>query len=63
MLQCHIASKRARGYVNPLIYECIKNQWSWLPGLPYGHFSLVTVFDRKQLLAIEGSVNNKLLEY
>ena len=46
------------GYVNPLIYECKKDQWSWLPSLPYAHFSLVTVPDRKQLLAIGGSVNN-----
>ena len=46
------------GYVNPLVYECKKDQWSWLPSLPYAHFSLVTVPDRKQLLAIGGSVNN-----
>ena len=46
------------GCVNPLIYEYNKDQWSWLPSLPYAHFSLVTVPDRKQLLAIGGVVNN-----
>ena len=33
-------------------------QCSTLPALPYGNFSLVTVPDRKQLLAIEGLANN-----
>ena len=42
------------GYVTPLMYESNKDQWSWLPKLPYFHFSLVTVPDRKQLLAIGG---------
>ena len=46
------------GYVNPLMYECNKDQWSLLPELPYAYFSLVTVSDRKQLLAIGGIVNN-----
>ena len=33
-------------------------QWSWLPILPYFHCNLVTVSDRKQLLAIGGMVKN-----
>ena len=46
------------GYVTPLMYESSKDQWSWLPNLPCAHFSLVTVPDRKQLLAIGGMVGN-----
>ena len=46
------------GCVNPLMYECNKDQWSWLPDLPYAHFSLVTVPDRKQLLTIGGLFSN-----
>ena len=46
------------GYRDPLMYDSSKDQWSSLPALPYGNFSLVTVPDRKQLLAIGGSVNN-----
>ena len=42
----------------PLMYDSNKDQWSTLPALPYGNFSLVTVPDRKQLLAIGGVVNN-----
>ena len=45
-------------YVDPLVYESSKDQWSLLPALPYGYFSLVTVPDRKQLLAIGGSGTN-----
>ena len=48
----------------PLVYDSNKDQWSTLPALPYGHFSLVTVPDRKQLLAIGGLVRNKkILEF
>ena len=46
------------GYVNPLMYDSNNDQWSWLPELPYAYFSLITVPDRKQILAIGGSVNN-----
>ena len=46
------------GYVKPLMYDSSKDQWSLLPALPCNHFSLVTVPDRKQLLAIGGNVNN-----
>ena len=51
-----MSSKSA--YVDPLMYDSNKDQWSSLPVLPYVHFSLVTVSDRKQLLAIGGSVYN-----
>ena len=45
-------------YLNPFMYDSNKDQWSLLPGLPYVDFSLLTVPDRKQLLAIGGSINN-----
>ena len=41
-----------------LCYDCTKDQWSKLPGLPYLGCNLVTVPDRKQLLAIGGVVKN-----
>ena len=44
--------------VDPLMYDSKKDQWFTLPALPYGRFSLVTVPDWKQLLAIGGEVNN-----
>ena len=44
--------------VDPLMYDCNKDQWSILPALPYAYFSLVAVPDRKQLLAIGGMVIN-----
>jgi len=40
------------------MYDFSKDQWSTLPALPYVHFSLVTVPDKKQLLAIGGIGNN-----
>ena len=46
------------GYVTPVMYDSNKDQWSFLPELPCGHFSLVAVHDWKQLLAIGGSINN-----
>ena len=45
-------------YVGPLMYDSNKDRWSALPALPHGRFSLATVRDRKQLLAIGGMVNN-----
>ena len=45
-------------YFEPLMYDCNKDQWCLLPALLYARFSLVTVPDRKQLLAIGGMVNN-----
>ena len=49
----------ANPFTKPLMYDSNKDQWSTLPALPYGHFSLVTVPDRKQLLAIGGVVKNR----
>ena len=51
-----IDSKFAR--FEPLMYDSNKDQWSILPALPYVNFSLVSVPERKQLLAIGGSVHN-----
>ena len=45
-------------YIHPLMYDSNKDQWSTLPALPYVNFSLVTVPDGKQLLAIGGSWDN-----
>ena len=40
------------------MYDSNKDQWSMLPALPYVDFSLVTLPDKMQLLAIGGHVNN-----
>ena len=40
-----------------LMYDSNKDKWYQLPALPYVNFTLVTVPDRKQLLAIGGVVN------
>ena len=54
----------ANAFPNPLMYDSNKDQWSTLPALPYSHFSIVTVPDKKQLLAIGGVVKNKkVLEF
>ena len=45
-------------HFEPLMYDSNKDQWSALPALPYVNFSLVSVPERKQLLAIGGFVNN-----
>ena len=45
-------------YFFPFMYDCNKDQWSTLPALPYAAFSLVTVTEKKQLLAIGGSIRN-----
>ena len=51
--------RSARGaYSRPLMYDSKNDQWSSLPPLPFARFSLVTVPDKKQLLAIGGMVNN-----
>ena len=50
--------KEGGQYLFPFMYDCNKDQWSTLPDLPYGRFSLVTVTEKKQLLAIGGRVNN-----
>ena len=43
-------------FTGPSMYDCNNDQWCQLPALPYAHFSLVTVPDKKQLLAIGGMV-------
>ena len=51
------------GYVDPFMYDSNKDQWSTLPHLTCGHFSLVTVTEKKQLLAIGGrTINNGVIE-
>ena len=58
----YVAIKGSRGgYVEPLMYDSNKDKWSSLPALPYANFSLVTIPDRKQLLAIGGVGNNKVI--
>ena len=44
-----------RSHDVPLIYDPDENQWFLLPKLPYVQFSLVSVADKGQLLAIGGS--------
>ena len=45
------------GYFYPLMYDSSADNWSSLPALPYAFFSLVTVPEKKQLLAIGGILN------
>ena len=45
-------------YTFVLMYDSNKDQWCRLPDLPCWHFSLVTVTEKKQLLAIGGCTNN-----
>ena len=52
------AATLGSSYFEPLMYDSNKDQWSSLPSPPYVHFSLVTVLDKKQLLAIGGVVTN-----
>ena len=46
------------GCLLPFVYDSNKDQWSTLPDLPYGYLNLVTVTEKKQLLAIGGAINN-----
>ena len=46
-------------YCYPLMYDSKNDRWSSLPALPCTHFSLVTIPDKKQLLAIGGWMRNK----
>ena len=56
----YVSTKNAKGgFHEPLMYDSKKDRWFLLPALPYVNFSLVTVPDKKQLLAIGGTVNNK----
>ena len=52
------ASGIGGSFVDPIMYDSNKDQWSGLPALPYARFGLVAVPDRKQLLAIGGQVIN-----
>ena len=55
----YIAMDSGKGaYVNPLMYDSKRDQWSTLPALPYCRLSLVIVPGWKQLLAIGGVVKN-----
>ena len=55
----YVSGHSGRGaYVDPIMYDSNKDQWSGLPDLPYAGFSLVTVTEKKQLLAIGGHINN-----
>ena len=52
------------GHTAPLMYDSNKDQWSTLSALPYVFFSLVTVIEKQQLLAIGGAINNNgVVEY
>ena len=46
------------GYANPLMYNSHKNEWRSLTSLPCTRFCLVTIPERKHLLAIGGTINN-----
>ena len=46
------------GCACPFMYDSNKDQWFTLPDLHCGFFSLVTVTEKKQLLAIGGCTNN-----
>ena len=51
-------------YHYPIVYDSNKDQWFTLPDLPYVRFSLVTVTEKKQLLAIGGVIkNNGVVEF
>ena len=56
------ATSYGGGYVAPFVYDSDKDQWSTLPHLPCWYFSLVTVTEKKQLLAIGGMTNNDGVE-
>ena len=60
----YVSGASGRGpYADPIVYDFNKDQWSTLPALPYGRFSLVTVTEKKQLLIIGGSIwNNGVVE-
>ena len=56
----YVTTADKRTCFEPLMYDSNKDQWSLLPALPCVNFTLVTVPDRKQLLAIGGVVNNEI---
>ena len=49
------------GYDTPFMYDTNKDRWSILPKLPCCHFSLVVVYNKKQLLAIGGITHNNVI--
>ena len=52
----YIAFKGSQcSYLNPLMYVASENKWTELPPLPYGRFSLSTIPNKNELLAIGGS--------
>ena len=51
-------SSHRGGCSTTFMYDSNEDQWSTLPNLPCWHFSLVTVTEKKQLLAIGGFTNN-----
>lgn len=65
----YVAVEDSKGcYFDPLVYDSSKDQWSKLPKLPHGGFSLVVVLHKKQLLAIGGlddrhNVSNKVFAW
>ena len=46
------------GHAVPLMYDSNKDQWSTLQAISCWYFSLVTVTEKKQLLAIGGNISN-----
>ena len=50
ILQCCL--KEENLYVTLFVHDTSNDQWSSLQALPYIHYSLVTIADYKQLLAI-----------
>ena len=48
---------------NPYMYDSVKDQWSVMPPLPYVLYTLVTVRNKKQLLAVGGIIKkNNIVE-
>ena len=51
------AVNRKGGCTTPYMYDSYKDHWVRLPELPFVRFSLATVVEKKQLLAIGGRAN------
>ena len=49
-----MTTNRNGGFLAPFVYDPHKDQWSALPDLPCWYFSLMTVPEKKQLLAVGG---------
>lgn len=51
----YVAVEDSNGsYIEPLVYDLVRDRWALLPSLPCGKFSLVAVYNTQQLLAIGG---------